>query len=122
LLRGAIGLVALIQSGFYLAQSAMSTPSIWLSGLLGLAAGASLLVGLLTPVAGILVGAGALGIGFSLLPAPTPNLFDARLSVIFAAIMTTAIVFLGPGAFSLDALLFGRREIIIPPAPRRPES
>jgi hypothetical protein len=29
---------------------------------------------------------------------------------------------LGPGAFSLDARLFGRREIIIPPAPRRPES
>ena len=87
-----------------------------------MAAGASLLVGLLTPVAGVIVGLGALTIGFSILPAPTPNLFDARLSAILAAIMTVAIVFLGPGAFSLDALLFGRREIIIPQAPRRPES
>jgi hypothetical protein len=31
-----------------------------------------------------------------------------------------AVVFLGPGAFSLDARLFGRREIIIPPVSRSP--
>jgi uncharacterized membrane protein YphA (DoxX/SURF4 family) len=99
----------------------MSAPGIWVGGLVGLLAGASLLVGLLTPAAGVIVGLGALGIGFSVFPAPTPNLFDARLSAIFAAIMTAAIVFLGPGAFSLDALLFGRREIIIPQGPRRPE-
>jgi uncharacterized membrane protein YphA (DoxX/SURF4 family) len=121
-LRMAIGLVAVIQCGYYLAQSAMSNPSLWLGGLVGLAAGASLLVGLLTPLAGVIVGLGALGIGFALVPAPTPNLFDARLSAVFAAIMTAAIVFLGPGAYSLDALLFGRREIIIPQSPRRPES
>jgi hypothetical protein len=118
----AIGLVAVIQCGYYLAQSATSAPGIWVGSLLGLAAGASLLVGLLTPVAGVIVGLGALSIGFSILPAPTPNLFDARLSAIFAAIMTAAIVFLGPGAFSLDAVLFGRREIIIPQTRRRPES
>ena len=35
--------------------------------------------------------------------------------LIFAGIMAAAIVFLGPGAFSVDARLFGRREIIIPP-------
>jgi uncharacterized membrane protein YphA (DoxX/SURF4 family) len=122
LLRAAIGLVALIQCVFYLTQGALSAPAIWLGGLLGLAAGACLLLGVITPVAGIIVGLGALGTGFSVLPAPTPNLFDARLSAIFAAIMTVAIVFLGPGAFSLDALLFGRREIIIPQGPRRPES
>jgi uncharacterized membrane protein YphA (DoxX/SURF4 family) len=92
----------------------------WLGGLIGLVAGGSLLAGLVTPLGGILVGLGALGIGFSLLPASTPNLFDARLSAIFAAIMSAAIVFLGPGAYSLDALLFGRREIIIPHSPKRP--
>jgi hypothetical protein len=122
LLRVAIGLVAVIQCGYYLAQATTSTPGLWLGGLLGLAAGASLLLGVLTPVAGVIVGLGALGIGFAIFPAPTPNLFDARLSAIFAGIMTAAIVFLGPGAYSLDALLFGRREIIIPQSPRRPES
>jgi uncharacterized membrane protein YphA (DoxX/SURF4 family) len=122
LLRAAIGLVALIQGGFYLSDSANSTPGTWLSGVLGLAAGGALLIGFVTPVAGVVMALGALGSGFSLLPAPTPNLFDAKLPMVLTSIMTAAVVFLGPGAFSLDARLFGRREIIIPPAPRRPES
>jgi uncharacterized membrane protein YphA (DoxX/SURF4 family) len=121
LLRGAIGLVALLEGAFYLTESGVSTLGVWLGGLLGLAAGGALLIGFLTPVAGVVAGLGALGIGFSVLAAPTPNLFDARLPVVFAGIMTVAIVFLGPGAFSLDARLFGRREIIIPQAPRRIE-
>lgn len=100
----------------------MLTPGGWLGGLLGLAAGASLLAGFLTPVAGAIVGFGALGVAFSVLSAPAPNLFDSRLSAILAGIIGAAIVFLGPGAFSLDARMFGRREIIIPPSPRRPES
>ena len=41
--------------------------------------------------------------------------FDARLSLILLMAMTVAIFLLGPGAYSLDARLFGRREIIIPP-------
>jgi hypothetical protein len=35
-------------------------------------------------------------------------------------VMSIAITLLGPGAFSLDAHLFGRREIIIPGASRPP--
>jgi uncharacterized membrane protein YphA (DoxX/SURF4 family) len=108
-------MVALVQGGFYLADSANSAPGGWLSGLLGLGAGAALLAGLLTPIAGLVVCLGVLGIGFSTVPAPMPNLFDEKLPVILTAIMTAAIVFLGPGAFSMDARLFGRREIIIPP-------
>jgi uncharacterized membrane protein YphA (DoxX/SURF4 family) len=111
-----------MQSGFCLLDSAHSTAGMWLGGLLGLAAGAALLAGFMTPIAAVLVGLGVLGAGFSLLPAPSPNLLDARMSVIFAGIMSAAIVVLGPGAFSLDARLFGRREIIIPPPHRRPES
>jgi uncharacterized membrane protein YphA (DoxX/SURF4 family) len=117
----AVGLVALFQGGFYIADSAHSTLGIWLGGLLTVA-GAALLVGTLTPIASVIVGLGALGTGFFILPAPMPNLFDAKLSVIFAGIMTAAIVFLGPGAFSVDARMFGRREIIIPAPHRPPES
>jgi uncharacterized membrane protein YphA (DoxX/SURF4 family) len=90
----------------------------WLGGLAALAAGAALLIGVFTPIVGILVSLGVLGIGFSILPAPVPNLFDAKLSMGLTAIMAAAIAFLGPGAFSLDARLFGRREIIIPPRSR----
>ena len=80
--------------------------------------GALLLSGFLTPVAGVLVGLGTLGITLGWLPAATRNLFDTALPAVFAAIMCAAIALLGPGAFSIDARLFGRREIIIPPVPR----
>jgi hypothetical protein len=33
-------------------------------------------------------------------------------------VLTTAIALLGPGAFSIDARMFGRREILIPNTPR----
>lgn len=114
LLRTAIGIVVLLQAGFYL-DSASSTSGIWLSGLVGVAAGAALLIGILTPIAGIVVGLGVMGIGFSILAAPMPNLFDEKLSAVLGATIAAAIVFVGPGAFSVDARLFGRREIIIPP-------
>jgi uncharacterized membrane protein YphA (DoxX/SURF4 family) len=107
--------VALIQGGLYLSDGYSTL------GVLGLAEGGCLLAGFLTPAAGVAVALGTLGAGFSVLPVPQLNLLDAKLSLIFAGIMTVAIVFLGPGAFSMDARLFGRREIIIPPPRHRPE-
>ena len=106
LLRTAIGIVVLLQAGFYL-DSTGSSSAIWLSGLVGLAAGAALLIGVLTPIAGVVVGLGVMGIGFSILAAPMPNLFDEKLSAVLAATIAAAIVFVGPGAFSVDARLFG---------------
>jgi hypothetical protein len=35
------------------------------------------------------------------------------------AAIAVAVIFLGPGALSLDARLFGRREIIIPNNPSK---
>jgi uncharacterized membrane protein YphA (DoxX/SURF4 family) len=86
-----------------------------LVGLAALAAGALLLVGFLTPIAGCLGAAGCVfaavyGGVFS-----TPVIFDSRQAVVFAMTLLVGIVALGPGAFSVDARLFGRREIIIPP-------
>jgi len=79
------------------------------------ATGAALLAGILTPIAGLLAGFGAIGCGFSFLPSPAvSNLIDSKLVVLLIAIVAAAIVCLGPGAFSVDARLFGRREIIIP--------
>jgi hypothetical protein len=37
------------------------------------------------------------------------------------AAISVALVLLGPGSFSLDACLFGRREIIIPERRRPPQ-
>ena len=86
----------------------------WITGSLAVAAGILLLAGFLTPVAAALVGLSAVGVWISMIPGPQQNLFPSKLPVAFLAAVSGAIVLLGPGAFSLDARLFGLREIIIP--------
>ena len=86
----------------------------WAAGLVAAAGGACLVIGFLTPVAG---GAAALaGIGIVLWwPLPMRLfLLDGRLAAALMVAMIAAVVLLGPGAHSLDARLFGRREITIP--------
>jgi uncharacterized membrane protein YphA (DoxX/SURF4 family) len=84
------------------------------------ASGALLLIGYLTPFAGVLAGLFCVGSALSWFPAPNLELFEAKLTAAFAAVIVVALVCLGPGAFSMDARLFGRREIIIPDAARPP--
>jgi uncharacterized membrane protein YphA (DoxX/SURF4 family) len=117
-LRLTVGVLTLIQGGFYVSTKSETMPGAWIGLVVGVVAGAALLFGLLTPIAALVTGLAAIGTGMSLLPAPVPNLCDSTLSVALIGIVTIAIIFLGPGAFSLDGRLFGRREIIIP---RRPE-
>jgi uncharacterized membrane protein YphA (DoxX/SURF4 family) len=81
------------------------------------ASGALLLIGYLTPLAGVVAAMFIVGGGLSLYPVPNLYLFQAKLPVAFTAVIAVALVCLGPGAFSLDARLFGRREIIIPSHP-----
>jgi uncharacterized membrane protein YphA (DoxX/SURF4 family) len=54
---------------------------------------------------------------FSWFPGPASSLLENRMTAALATAITAAVVCLGPGAFSLDARLFGRREIIIPKTP-----
>ena len=118
LLRAAIGVTAIVQGGVYLARPGHSVLGMWVVGFLAVASGALLLIGFLTKFSGVLVGLSSLCIGLSWVPVPALNLFDSELSIIFVVIMAAAIILLGPGAYSLDARLFGRREIIIPPTSR----
>jgi uncharacterized membrane protein YphA (DoxX/SURF4 family) len=113
LLRAVFGVTLLVQGGFYL-RGPDPTTGAWFVGLMALAAGVLMLIGFLTPIVGAMVGVGALGIGFSLLPASAPTLFESRTPIVFAVTILLAIIVLGPGAVSIDARIFGRREIIIP--------
>jgi len=99
---------------FYIA-GADSAAVAWVSVLLAVGAGALLFVGFLTPIVAGVIATGFIGVGLSLLPGSSPTFFDSRSSLIFGMTMLAAIGGLGPGAFSVDARLFGRREIIIPP-------
>jgi len=105
---------ALLVEGMSYLRDPDLTPLAALLGLISLASGALLLVGLVTPIAAAVAGLEAIGVSTSLLPSCTSPQFNSGISLIFAATILMAIILLGPGAFSLDARLFGRREIIIP--------
>ena len=114
LLRAVFGAALLVEGGFYIREPNATLAALCL-GLSAIVFGGLLLVGLLTPLVGVLVGMGAVGVVLSFLPACTPTLFDSRPALIFALTMLLTIVGAGPGRYSVDARMFGRREIIIPP-------
>jgi uncharacterized membrane protein YphA (DoxX/SURF4 family) len=80
-----------------------------------------LLIGFLTPILSLLAGAESLGITFSWFPFQLLSPFESKLALVPIVAISAAIALLGPGAFSLDARLFGWKEIIIPPAGRPPK-
>ena len=95
-------------------EGGFNSPALNLAaGTLFLTSGAALLIGFLTPAFSILFG---LGVIFSLSIVSTPNCNHlwCKLPGIYAVVISVALAMFGAGAFSLDARLFGRREIIIP--------
>jgi len=114
LLLRAVFAAALVIQGVYYLREPDPMPAAWVIALVTITSGALLLVGFLTPVAGVVSGLTALGIAFSFFPVATKILFEPYVPLVFAVAILLAIIILGPGAFSVDALLFGRREIIIP--------
>lgn len=70
---------------------------------IGACAGILLLVGLWTPITGTLIAMMELWVAFA-------HLSDPWLSIVLATIGGTSAM-LGPGAFSVDARLFGRRHL-----------
>ena len=114
-------MIAFAQGTFYLGGAADGTFSSWMAGLLAIASGTSLLLGFLTPVGAAAAGLGCAGLAFSWFPPPAPNLIELKLTAFLVIAVASAIVFLGPGAISIDARLFGRREIIIPRPSHRPK-
>ena len=76
--------------------------------------GLCLLIGVVTPVSAGVILLGCIGTALSLLPNISLHLFDSSLAVIYVCVTASSVVLLGPGAYSVDARLFGRREIYIP--------
>jgi uncharacterized membrane protein YphA (DoxX/SURF4 family) len=113
-LRAVLGVAVAAEGAFYIWGPGASI-SAWCLGITAIASGAMLVFGFLTPFVGLLVGVGAVALLLSLLPVCTPNVFDSKPALIFALTMLFTVVGAGPGRYSVDARMFGRREIIIPP-------
>jgi uncharacterized membrane protein YphA (DoxX/SURF4 family) len=116
------GLTLLIQGASYLNNWRNLRFDTLIAVTLALVGGGSLLAGILTPITSLLVVLGTIGYALSWLPAPSANLLACKLAVLNVIAIATAIAFLGPGAYSLDAFFFGRREIFIPPTQRSHKS
>ena len=113
LMRAVIGISMVIQGGIYLGQPD-GTITASVLGAFALVTGLILLIGFFTPYTALLVGLNIIGVALSVLPAPSSNLFDSRAALVFALTIVVAVIGVGPGRFSVDARVFGRREIIIP--------
>jgi uncharacterized membrane protein YphA (DoxX/SURF4 family) len=78
-----------------------------------------LLVGFLTPLVAIVIGLGAILLAFLDVPLRVQYSFYTLHTLINVIVLSVVIFFLGPGAFSFDARMFGRREIRIPAVPHK---
>jgi uncharacterized membrane protein YphA (DoxX/SURF4 family) len=91
------------------------------AGVAVMGSGALLFLGFLTPVAAAAAMLAALVFSVVRLPVQAVWLFDSRMSALEACVICAALVVLGPGAYSVDASLFGRRQLLIPKAPPKNE-
>jgi len=93
--------------GFAIVGAVNGTPdSITLAAkLIGGVAGLLLIVGLWTPIAGSAAALVELGIAFSW----SSSLASDTANQVLLALLSAAVAMLGPGAWSIDARLFGRK-------------
>lgn len=83
------------------------------------AAGSLLLIGFLTRLVSLVAAIVSVTCIFSWFPGSDAGPLANLMTAVLCSAIAVAVIFLGPGALSLDARLFGRREIIIPNSPSK---
>lgn len=114
LLRAGAAAVLIVHGAACLTHRNAATWGTWAVGVMAILTGALLLLGLMTPLAGVVGAIGGAGVALSWFPSPTPATLGAGVAGVLLVVVMVAIALLGPGAISVDAALFGRREITIP--------
>jgi uncharacterized membrane protein YphA (DoxX/SURF4 family) len=109
--RITLGLIFIAQGRFYLIER---DPSMWLLGGVSSLLGFFLTLGFLTPLAGSLGMIGGLMIWLTIIPDCSSSLSHSNYSLFLMGALILEVILVGPGAYSIDARIFGRREIVIP--------
>jgi uncharacterized membrane protein YphA (DoxX/SURF4 family) len=114
-LRTALGVPLFVEGVALLMDWRGTTGPLIPVALISVAAGVALQLGYSVGRGAIAGGVAVIAVHFSSLHEVRLNLFSSRIACFLAMSIAIALVFLGPGAFSIDARRFGRREIVIPP-------
>ena len=113
-LRIALGIPLLVEGIALLADWRDAASLLIVVALISAVAGITLLVGYSVGRGAIAGGVVVIAVHFSSIHGERLNLFSPRIACFLAMSIAIALIFLGPGAFSIDARRFGRREIVIP--------
>jgi uncharacterized membrane protein YphA (DoxX/SURF4 family) len=111
LLRLVAGGAASLQAWLLITANHGAVNSSVVVALLAFVVGLALIVGFMTPIASVLLSAGGL---LLMVDSSVPGhllLFESGMARLEFIVMSAALISLGPGALSLDARLYGRREI-----------
>jgi uncharacterized membrane protein YphA (DoxX/SURF4 family) len=114
-LRTALGVPLFVEGAALLIDWRGTTSPLIPVALISVAAGVALQLGYSVGRGAIAGAVAVIAVHFSSLNGERLNLFSSRIACFLAMSIAIALVFLGPGAFSIDARRFGRREIVIPP-------
>lgn len=109
-----MGIVLIIHGAICIASGHQPRALMVFVALLTIASGSLLVMGYLTRFAAVMPAFAGISSMSSLFANPNLHFFETATAAALATVIAAAVVCLGPGAFSLDARLFGRREIIIP--------
>ena len=111
LLRLVVGGAASSQAWLLITANHGAVNSSVVIALLAFVTGLALIIGFMTPIASALLSAGGLLVMLDLSVPGDLLLFESGMARLEFIVMSAALISLGPGAFSLDARLYGRREI-----------
>ena len=114
LLRCAAGSAVAVYGGWSLWQHAEPVTATLVIGTMAILSGVGLIAGCFTPGAAALASISTLLIAATWPRPLVDTLLMDRLAVALVIVDAIALALLGPGAHSVDAYLFGRREIILP--------
>lgn len=114
LLRLALGGSVSIHAVQCLVENGMLVQSAAFFNLIGIISGLAIIVGFLTPIASSITALVVLTLAILNPDACSSPLVKTNFGFVVMLTVSAVIPLLGPGAFSIDAHLFGRRKVIIP--------